>query len=66
MTQQPTLNKERQKFNYPLFSTTRLRHSTLERLKKYGGYGFSIDDCVTTVLDKLERGYEIPEDNRSW
>ena len=54
------------KRNYPLFSTTRLKRSTLTRLKTYGKYGDSIDDCITTVLDKLERGYEIPKDNRSF
>jgi hypothetical protein len=38
----------------------------VERPKKHGGYGFSIEDCVNAVLNKLELGYEVPEENRSW
>ena len=51
--------------DYPLYSTTRLRKSTLARLKRYGKYGMSVDEIVVMLLDRLE-GKEILEDNRAW
>jgi hypothetical protein len=53
------------KREYPLYSTTRLRRNTLERLKHHGRYGDSIDEIVVMLLDQLE-GKEISEDLRSW
>ncbi|HZA62119.1 MAG TPA: hypothetical protein VE573_04550 [Nitrososphaeraceae archaeon] len=53
------------KRDYPLYSTTRLRKSTLSRLKQYGKYGTSVDEIVVMLLDRLE-GKEIMEENRAW
>jgi hypothetical protein len=53
------------KCDYPLYSTTRLRKSTLSRLKQYGKYGMSVDEIAVMLLDKLE-GREIPGDEKSW
>jgi len=50
---------------YPLYGTTRLRKSTLERLKRYGRYGDSIDEIVVILLDRLE-GKETLESERAW
>jgi len=50
---------------YPLYGTIRLRKSTLERLKRYGRYGDSIDEIVVILLDRLE-GKEILESERAW
>ena len=65
--QQPTKRGRLFKHIYPLYTTVRLSKNNTDRLKKYGRYGSSIDDCVTTVLDTIEtRGYETPKDQRSW
>jgi hypothetical protein len=53
------------KREHPLYATTRLRRNTLERLKRYGRYGDSIDEIVVMLLDRLE-GKEISEDQRVW
>jgi hypothetical protein len=58
-------NEYKYERKYPLYGTTRLRKSTLERLKRYGRYGDSIDEIVVMLLDRLE-GKEIPEEEKSW
>ena len=59
--------RERQlKYNYPLFTTVRLSRENTDRLKAYGKYGSSIDDCIAIVLNLVERGYETPKDQRSF
>jgi hypothetical protein len=51
--------------DYPLYGTTRLRKSTLARIKRNSSYGMSIDDIVVMLLDRLEVK-EISEDWRSF
>jgi hypothetical protein len=52
--------------DYPLYGTTRLRKSTLARIKQYGKYGMSVDEIVVNLLDRLEEGRQIGDDNQSW
>ena len=57
--------EDKYKRDYPLYSTTRLRKSTLSRLKQYGKYGTSVDEIVVMLLDRL-KGKEIMEENITW
>jgi len=65
INQEEKENEYKYKRKYPLYGTTRLRKFTLERLKRYGRYGDSIDEIVVTLLDRLE-GKEILESERAW
>jgi hypothetical protein len=47
-------NEYKYERKYPLYGTTRLRKSTLERLKRYGRYGVTMDEIVVMLLDKVE------------
>jgi hypothetical protein len=65
INQEKKENEYKYERKYPLYGTTRLRKSTLERLKRYGRYGDSIDEIVVMLLDRLE-GKEILDEERSW
>jgi hypothetical protein len=63
--------EESYKRSYPTYKTVRLSYKNLERIKKYNtGYHQTLDEIVTTILDKLQefklRGYEIKGDVQHW
>ena len=47
------LEKETKK-QYPLYSTIRVKKSTLARLQKHGASGTSIDSVLVSLLDQIE------------
>jgi hypothetical protein len=55
--------------HYPLYSTIRIKKSTLERLQKRGVFGESTDEVLSRVLTQLQEfeklGYEVSKENRS-
>jgi hypothetical protein len=63
--------KERYKREYPLYTSIKIRHSNLEKIKaRATRFNQSIDDLITDMILKLDfyekQGYETSEENRSW
>lgn len=59
------------KREYPLYTSIKIRHSNLEKIKaRTTRYNQSIDDLITDMILKLDfyerQGYEVEEDKRSW
>jgi NRPS condensation-like uncharacterized protein len=59
--------KERYKREYPLYTSIKIRHSNLEKIKSRATrYGQSIDDIITDILSQMDTDYSTLEDQRSW
>jgi hypothetical protein len=61
--------RETYKREYPLFTSIKIRHSNLEKIKaRATRYNQSIDDLITDMILKLDfyenQGYSTPEDQR--
>ena len=59
------------KREYPLYTSIKIRHSNLEKIKaRATRFNQSIDDLITDMILKLDfyerQGYSTPEDQRSW
>ncbi|HEU4446797.1 MAG TPA: hypothetical protein VFR94_19145 [Nitrososphaeraceae archaeon] len=59
------------KREYPLYTSIKIRHSNLEKIKaRATRFNQSIDDLITDMILKLDfyerQGYETSEDQRSW
>lgn len=59
------------KREYPLYTSIKIRHSNLEKIKaRATRFNQSIDDLITDMILKLDfyerQGYETWEDQRSW
>jgi hypothetical protein len=66
-----TTRGETFKREYPLYTSIKIRHSNLEKIKaRATKYNQSIDDLITDMILKLDfyerQGYEVKEDQRSW
>jgi hypothetical protein len=62
---------ETYKRKYPLYTSIKIRHSNLEKIKaRVTRFNQSIDDLITDMILKLDfyerQGYETSEDQRSW
>lgn len=51
---QITENNLKYKYEYPRFRTVRVKHTTLDRVRRYGRSGMSFDDTLSTILDCFE------------
>jgi hypothetical protein len=56
---------------YPLYTSIKIRHSNLEKIRaRATRYNQSVDDLITEIILKLDfyekQGYEVKEDQRSW
>jgi NRPS condensation-like uncharacterized protein len=75
---QPNINREqpeqyqyKYQRKYPRFSSVRLSHMNINRIKaRANRYNQTVDDLVTIILGQLEYyeklGYNTQEDQRSW
>jgi hypothetical protein len=66
-----TTPRETFKRDYPLYTSIKVRHSNLEKIKaRATRFNQSIDDLITDMILKLDfyerQGYETSEDQRSW
>jgi NRPS condensation-like uncharacterized protein len=64
--------RETYKREYPLYTSIKIRHSNLEKIKaRATRYNQTVDDLITDMIMKLDYyeriGYELPsKDERSW
>ncbi|MDQ3839897.1 MAG: hypothetical protein M3297_11580 [Thermoproteota archaeon] len=63
--------KETFKRKYPLYTSIKIRHSNLEKIKaRATRYNQSVDDLIKDMILKLDfyerQGYKVKEDQRSW
>lgn len=66
-----TTPRETFKREYPLYTSIKIRHSNLEKIKaRATRFNQSIDDLITDMILKLDfyerQGYEVKEDQRNW
>ena len=71
LTIQTTPLQKAYKREYPLYTSIKIRHSNLEKIKaRATRFNQSIDDLITDMILKLDfyerQGYETSEDQRSW
>jgi hypothetical protein len=71
LSTQTTPRRETFKREYPLYTSIKIRHSNLEKIKaRATRFNQSIDDLITDMILKLDfyerQGYETSEDQRSW
>jgi hypothetical protein len=62
--------KEKFKREYPLYTSIKIKHSNLEKIKaRATWFNQSIDELITDMILKLDfyekHGYEVKEDQRS-
>ena len=63
--------RETYKRKYPLYTSIKIRHKNLEKIKaRATRFNQSIDDLITDMILKLDfnerQGYDTSEDQRSW
>jgi hypothetical protein len=68
---QTTPPREMFKRVYPLYTSIKIRHSNLEKIKaRATRFNQSIDDLITDMILKLDfyekQGYETSEEQKSW
>jgi hypothetical protein len=68
---QTTPPREMFKREYPLYTSIKIRHSNLEKIKaRATRFNQSIDDLITDMILKLDfyekQGYETSEEQKSW
>ena len=71
LTTQTTPLQKAYKREYPLYTSIKIRHSNLEKIKaRATRFNQSVDDLITDMILKLDfyekQGYETSEDQRSW
>jgi hypothetical protein len=71
---QTTPGQKAYKREHPLYTSIKIRHSNLDKIKaRATRYSQSVDDLITDLIMKLDfyenkesQDYSTPEDQRSW